>query len=123
MCLTKKSKRGIKRYKRNKIVPVFNKPEENYEYTGSILNEKILCNKCKKIFNSDEMKIHCNGCHKFYHCGIAGRCIGKGCTIGMGSYTHSMGYCLNCVDLKLKINTDLNDKCICNDCKIDYKNT
>ena len=77
----------------------------------------ILCNKCKKTFPSDEMKIHCNGCHNFYHCGVAGRCIGTKCTIGIGEYSHSLGYCLTCVDLKLSINTDNNNKCLCKNCQ------
>ena len=49
----------------------------------------------EKIFNlgSDELKIHCNMCNEFFHCGIAGECIGEDCLIKdeRGRYKHRHG--------------------------------
>jgi hypothetical protein len=110
MCVTKKTKN--KKFKKNKIVP-YNKPVIN----TPLCEELLLCNKCNKLFTADKIKIHCSECLKFYHCGVAGRCIGKECTIKTGTNKHSLGYCLTCVDLKLSINCDKTNRCICKTCQ------
>ena len=65
------------------------------------------------------MKLYCNGCERFYHCHIAGRCIGDNCVFKLyNGQDHRMGYCLNCVDLNLKINQDLkSNECLCKRCQ------
>ena len=68
----------------------------------------------KQIFNldSNELKVHCNICNKFFHCGIAGECIGKDCSVidTLGN-KHRARYCINCVS---KIYS--NRTCLCKDC-------
>ena len=36
--------------------------------------EHLRCNNCNGKFTlrSEEIKIHCAGCDKFYHCGVVG---------------------------------------------------
>lgn len=115
MCFTRKYRKSKKKVKRsNKIIPVTIKIDDE----KSILDELIYCNGCKKHHKSDEFKIHCSNCYKFYHCRVAGRCIGKNCSIGGGDNCHRLGYCLNCVDLNLDINTDNTNNCICKECQV-----
>ena len=117
MCITRKYiKNKNKKIKKNQVLPV--SPKTFTELGKQILNEKLFCEYCKKHYPFDEFKINCNGCDKLYHCGIAGRCIGQKCSIEMTEgKTYRMGYCLNCVDLKLHINTDNTDQCLCKTCQ------
>ena len=63
MCIqiNRKKKRKLKKkIKRNYIVP----------QTTFTTDEVILCNGCNQEFSleSNQIKIHCAGCNKFYHC-------------------------------------------------------
>jgi len=89
------------------------KKERRMDMTVEELNnfnrEVIYCGGCKQPFNlgSNELKTHCNGCNKFFHCKIAGKCRGIDC-----SYNgHTASYCFDCV----KITYD-NGLCLCKDC-------
>ena len=101
-------------WRENTIHPMSDKTV-NKEYITRLRKEVIPCGGCDKMFNlgSNELKIHCNICEKFYHCNIAGECIGKLCSIKQDDGTiHRASYCINCVSKIFKNNT-----CLCLDCK------
>ena len=87
----------------------------NAEYLDRLSREIIPCGYCNRRFNlgSNELKIHCNICNKFYHCGIAGHCIGIDCKVHdeQGKEYHSASYCINCVSKIYK-----NNECLGKDC-------
>ena len=61
---------------------------------------------------SNEIKIHCNICNEFFHCGIAGECRGKDCIlINSNGTQHRASYCINCVTHMYEDKT-----CLCKDC-------
>ncbi|MAD57234.1 MAG: hypothetical protein CMK44_01495 [Porticoccus sp.] len=119
MCLTlrkRKTKSG-KKYKK-KIYP---EPSYKDLKTEDFIKECICCQNCKQIFNlgSNEIKIHCAGCDKFYHCGIAGQCVGDKCNLPtmLGS-KHRLSWCIHCVP-DIKKNKEKKDglgECICYEC-------
>ena len=119
MCFTirkRKTKSG-KKYKK-KIYP---EPEYKDLKTEEFIKECICCQNCKQIFNlgSNEIKIHCAGCDKFYHCGIAGQCMGEKCNLPtmLGS-KHRLSWCIHCVP-DIKKNKEKKDglgECICYEC-------
>tara|TARA_Y100000287_G_C14109266_1_gene299217 strand:+ start:338 stop:709 length:372 start_codon:yes stop_codon:yes gene_type:complete len=120
MCFTRR-KNKQKKYKKNKIVPYTHVKNINDITTEDFMNECISCHHCKQIFNlgSNELKINCAGCDKFFHCGIAGKCIGPYCkqTTRRGQ-THILSWCVNCVP-KIEGNEEKKDgigTCICNSC-------
>ena len=107
-CLQSTEKK--KRRKKKKIYP-----ENNYKNvtTEEFISECISCHNCKGIFNlaSNQIKIHCAGCDKFFHCGIAGKCIGEKCkTTG-----HQLSWCKSCVP-QTRFNVSNNNMCICYEC-------
>ena len=103
--------------KKKKIYPI----NYNNITTTEFIKESIQCYHCKNSFDlgSNEIKIHCAGCDNFFHCGIAGKCIGKKCNnetlIGQN---HQLSWCINCVPHtsfnKQKINGV--GFCLCKDC-------
>ena len=115
----------IKRVKRESIYPKI--IEENQSkrsrqvFIQKFLGEIISCGACQAQFNSDayELKISCGSCHKFFHCGIAGACVGPNCSIILDGKKESLKYCLGCVNLKLKINVLNNGQALCKTCEID----
>ena len=79
-----------------------------------MVNKVILCGGCKNGFSleSGELKIHCNHCEQFFHCKIAGECIGKDCKlIDSSGHMHKARYCYSCVSQLYK-----NGTCLCIDC-------
>jgi len=91
-------KNNVKKRYKCKIVPVKN---NDINFMESFLRESMHCGNCRKIYslNSNELKIHCNICNQFFHCGIAGECIGDDCRIydSDGKIKHRARYCNNCV--------------------------
>ena len=98
-------------------------PDTNYDYKNSKVDSEfiehmrkdvLLCGGCNTAFTlrSEEIKIHCNGCEKFFHCKIAGECQGKDCCIQRpdGSL-HRARYCYDCAKIKYD-----NNQCLCKDC-------
>ena len=108
----KRVKKNIHRYKRNNIHPIKDIPIS--EYVEKINRECIVCHHCKKMCKlcDNEIKIMCSSCDKFFHCHIAGKCRGKECTHITSNSTHTLSYCLNCVDPM----TIIEDTCLCNSC-------
>jgi hypothetical protein len=100
----KRGKRMVKRYKKNEIVPeepkLKNKKVDS-SFMEEFLRESMYCGNCREVFtlSSNELKIHCNICNEFFHCGIAGQCIGEDCLIKDedGNPKHRASYCNRCV--------------------------
>ena len=119
-CCMRRAKKVEKRYRRNAIHPL---DIPIRDYVEKINKECIVCYHCKEMFNlrSNEIKINCAGCDKFFHCHIAGKCRGNNCTEifhnSTGETTHTLSYCLNCVNPM----TVKKDTCLCNRCVLDEK--
>tara|TARA_B100001094_G_scaffold147212_1_gene142545 strand:- start:8828 stop:9178 length:351 start_codon:yes stop_codon:yes gene_type:complete len=111
-----------KKKSRNKVYPQEEEEEETAieipderltaEFMDKFEKEVIYCGGCKTPFNiqSKELKIHCNICNRFFHCKIAGECLGNDCHIN----GHRARYCYDCVG---RIVTK--DTCYCKDCLSD----
>ena len=86
------------------------------EFNIKFLKEIIKCGGCDESFalGDRQLNINCGACNKFFHCNIAGRCIGEDCKID--GYD-SLGYCKGCVNPLLAINTDTTNNCICINCE------
>ena len=64
--------------------------------------------------SSNDLKIHCNLCCKFFHCKIAGKCDGDNCKIEKpNGEIHRASYCYDCAGLISK------NKILCKDCLLD----
>ena len=118
-CCMRRAKKVEKRYRRNAIHPL---DIPIRDYVEKINKECIVCYHCKEMFNlrSNEIKINCAGCDKFFHCHIAGKCRGNCTEIfhnSTGETTHTLSYCLNCVNPM----TVKKDTCLCNECVLDEK--
>jgi len=115
----RRAKKVEKRYRRNAIHPL---DIPIRDYVEKINKECIVCHHCKQMFNlrSNEIKINCAGCDKFFHCHIAGKCRGNCTEIfhnSTGETKHTLSYCLNCVNPM----TVKKDTCLCNECVLDEK--
>lgn len=101
----------------NKDISIFHKKRTvTYnEYTReNLIKEVIRCGGCgeKYKLGEDKLKIHCNLCEKFFHCRIAGKCIGEDCKITKNDNSiHRASYCLDCVSIVYPRN-----RCMCKDC-------
>lgn len=100
--------------KKKSIYPIKEKYLKN-NYIPDLSNELIYCGGCEQPFDlgSNELKIHCNICNRFFHCKIAGNCRGNDCKIikPCGG-EHRASYCLMCVSHVFSDKT-----CLCKDCK------
>jgi len=117
MCFTAKRRKRINKkeylWKPNKVHPLA-KEKVNGEFIEKMSKEHLRCNHCDQKFTlrSEEIKIHCAGCDKFYHCGIAGECIGDGCTSRLGNgMIHRLRYCNSCAKEVYSDGT-----CLCSTC-------
>ena len=102
-CWKRQSVRKVKKYRRKSIVypEKYNVSSEPVQFN---INERIKCGGCNEYFNlsSDELKIHCNLCCKFFHCKIAGKCDGEDCKVTFNGETHQASYCFDCVGMITK---------------------
>lgn len=102
------------------------KMEENMkqreEFTKKFLSEIITCGGCKQRFSlgDAQLTMNCASCNEFFHCNIAGRCIGDNCKIECDGEICRLGYCKGCVNPNIPMNTDNTNICICKSCE---KNT
>ena len=123
----KRGNKRVKRYRKNSVHPEKNtkheKEEKKYEkvnakFMDKFVREAMSCGCCKQIFNidSNELKVHCNICNKFFHCGIAVECIGNDCKVidSLGNI-HRARYCVDCVSKLYS-----NGRCLCKDCSKEY---
>ena len=114
-CCMKRANKTEKRYRRNAVCPLPYIPIK--DYVEKVSKEYIVCHHCKENFNlcSNEIKINCANCNKFFHCHIAGKCRGESCTeilYNSISNSHTLSYCLNCVNHM----TVIDNTCLCNSC-------
>jgi len=117
-CFKNRVKRAEKKYKKSQVIPDTNYYNKNRrvdkEFLDHMGKEALLCGGCRKGFSlrSEEIKIHCNGCDKFFHCKIAGKCQGKDCCIQTSDgLIHRASYCYSCSKINYR-----NDQCLCKDC-------
>ena len=108
VCWKKNTERKIKKYKK--------KTKVHPEIVKFDPDERIPCGGCNEYFNlsSNDLKIHCNLCCKFFHCKIAGKCDGDNCKIEKSNgEIHRASYCYDCAGLISK------NKILCKDCLLD----
>jgi hypothetical protein len=114
-CWKKQSERKVKKYRRKSVVhPEKTKYDE--PPTEFSIDEQIECGGCNELFDlgSNDLKIHCNLCCKFFHCKIAGKCDGDACRITLrNGQTHRASYCYDCTGLISQ------NKILCKDCLLD----
>ena len=113
----KRAQKNIRKYRKNSIHPIKNDKNTIIENVERLNRECIVCYHCKKMckLRDNEIKIMCGECNNFFHCHIAGKCRGKDCTHTTSNSTHTLSYCLNCVNpMTIKDNT-----CLCNSCSIE----
>ena len=120
MCFLKRmNKKNIKgektqkkRTKKNKVYPLINYQVEEIEDYG-----KIKCSGCNDMIPLEDIKINCAGCDRFFHCCIAGKCVGPNCrnqeTI-LGE-KHQLSWCIYCVP-GISANKVGGKECICHEC-------
>ena len=92
-------------------------------FTDKFLAEILNCGHCKKDFSLGERVdfIPCGSCNNFFHCGIAGACVGPKCSVIYEGKNELMKYCKGCVNPYLKINVLDNGQALCKICEIDPK--
>lgn len=119
LCCMKRASKIERRYRKNMVAPSgtqhpLSKRRVDKSFMDEFLKELIYCGYCNALFNlkSNEIKIHCNICNEFFHCGIAGECRGKDCIlINSNGTQHRASYCINCVTHMYEDKT-----CLCKDC-------
>lgn len=118
-CGGKRAKQRAKKYEKkygNNIVHPMSLQPVNKVFVDKFANEVVYCGGCHEPFRigSDEIKIHCNICNKFFHCKIAGTCMGEDCLLikaDKDGSIHRASYCYDCIGVSYKNNT-----CLCKDC-------
>ena len=83
--------------------------------------ELLECGGCQGLFrvfitHSYSNKL-CLLDAKFFHCHIAGACVGPNCSVIMSGGKYSLKYCLSCVNPYLKVNIEDNGMCLCKTCE------
>jgi len=111
-------------HKKNMVHPAPKNYRVSNEFTETLMSEVILCGMCKKAFSlrSDEIVGNCGGCNKFLHCGIAGKCVGKNCSVQVGNEVCRLTWCYDCVPKQFIINLGKNNiqgDCLCQECSTD----
>ena len=104
--------------KENKSL-IEDRTKKKEEFTEIFLSEIIECGGCNENFTlrSGQLKINCASCDRFFHCNIAGTCVGADCFTIMDGQKHSLKYCMSCVNPYLKINVMDNGLCLCKSCE------
>ena len=95
------------------------KSRQRDAFTKKFLSEIISCGACEEKFTLGDhaIQINCGSCNKFYHCSIAGACVGPNCSIVLDGKKESLKYCMSCVNPYLKINIMDNGQCLCKSCE------
>ena len=88
-------------------------------FTEQFLSEVIPCGGCQKNFSLGDhaLKISCSSCNLFFHCHIAGACVGPNCSVTVDGKKESLKYCMGCVNPYLKVNIEDNGQCLCKSCE------
>jgi len=97
------------------------KHQRREAFTKKFLAEIIHCGGCKEKFclGDHALKINCGSCNQFFHCSIAGSCVGPNCSVILDGKKECMKYCSRCVNPKLRINNLENGECLCRVCEKD----
>jgi len=97
------------------------KNKQRDEFTKKFLSEIIQCGACEEKFSLGDhaIQISCGSCNKFFHCSIAGACVGPNCSIILDGKSESLKYCMGCVNPYLKINIMDNGLSLCKLCESD----
>ena len=116
-----------KRIKRKSIYPkkqencllIEERTRKRQEFTEKFCAEIIKCGGCQEHFNlgQNEIKINCASCNNFFHCHIAGACVGSDCSVMVDGNKESLKYCMSCVNPYLRINIMDNGQCLCKTCE------
>ena len=97
------------------------------EFTELFLGEVLTCGYCNKSFSlrQNQLIATCGGCHKFLHCGIAGKCVGPNCLFKIKNEDYRQSWCVNCIPNNILINVEnigsTSCDCLCGECLNDYK--
>ena len=115
----KENKNNIEENKLNVVL----QREQKEAFTNKFLAEIINCGHCKENFTLGDRVdfISCGTCNNFFHCGIAGSCVGPKCAVVYEGKNVSLKYCQGCVNPYLKINVLDNGQSLCKICEIDPK--
>ena len=124
-----------KRVKRKSVYPQQNKKSAIYdnklaieekskqrdEFTKEFLAEIIHCGACQERFSLGDhaLQINCGSCNQFFHCSIAGACVGPNCSVILDGKKESLKYCMGCVNPYLRINVMDNGQALCKTCEMD----
>ena len=124
-----------KRVKRRSIYPQENKKslisenkriieeksKQRDEFTKKFLAEIIHCGACQEKFSLGDhaLQINCGSCNQFFHCSIAGACVGPNCSVILDGKKESLKYCMGCVNPYLRINIMDNGQALCKICEND----
>ena len=103
-----------KKYKKNIVHSTpFKEERVDGVFVDRMLKEALVCGGCHKAFSlrSNKIKIHCNICEKFFHCKIAGECVGEDCSIMIDGIKHRASYCYMCAKILYQ-----NNECLCSTC-------
>ena len=97
--------------------------ENKNEFTEKFCSEIIQCGSCKEDFRigDNALQINCGSCNKFFHCSIAGACVGPNCSVILDGEKESLKYCMGCVNPYLRINIMDNGQSLCKNCENDPK--
>ena len=113
-CWKPKKKTNWREYEETKKVKHNLSQTVDQAFVDEFHSEMIPCGGCNKVFTlrSNELKIHCASCMKFFHCQIAGPCCGPGCRPQSTFVNqHRERYCIHCV---AKVYP--NQECLCIPC-------
>ena len=121
-----------KRIKRKSIYPKHLEIQKNREeleekhrerdaFTKKFCSEIIACGACQENFRigDNALQINCGSCNQFFHCSIAGACVGPNCSIILDGKKESLKYCMGCVNPYLRINVMDNGQALCKTCEND----
>jgi hypothetical protein len=92
---------------------------ERKEFLNLFLSERLICGGCQEHFSLGDhaIKTNCSSCNQFFHCHIAGACVGPNCSVIVDGKAESLKYCMSCVNPYLRINIEDNGQCLCKDCE------
>lgn len=93
--------------------------KKKQEFVDKFNAEILECGGCQELFKvgDNAIQTNCASCDKFFHCHIAGACVGPNCSVIIDGEKHSLKYCLSCVNPYLKINIENNGQCLCKKCE------
>ena len=113
-----KKEKGTDRGKKNKEILEKSKVDRE-TFTEKFCAEILECGGCHEHFRVGDHAIttSCSSCNLFFHCHIAGACVGPNCSVTLDRKKESLKYCMSCVNPYLKVNMEDNGQCLCKGCE------